>query len=697
MADIQLLLEAEKRGILPPDRVELLNEARKRGIIEGGDLPARPQLQKQVDAPLTNVPDWARSNPSLYGIAGATRELLSPIAEAGGMIAGGVIGAPGGPLGSALGAGLGYGIGKQTIRAADIALGNVAPESSGKEMVRAAKNVAEGAALDAGGQLIVPVIGAAVKGAGKVAGKVVDVFRDSGKIKAAGIVRKSLGDDLQPALAALRGAPTDITAGQALADINSPVTQALFSRAMERDPKFLTNLLGKQEAARFRQLSLIANASDQTAAKAAQSEMKDILNRELIPVLETELSAANLAGQMGPKLQLKADRFANAAASKVEDVRRFTAAAERAPNVAPSMSTPSGLPIPSRYTYVGGDLARRAEEVATQAAEGSLRFGEASQFANAALHSLEAHGLKPLTTESIVANLTRTASNPKFAGNKDVQTVLGRVADDLAQWTNSGGVIDAWALDSIRKNSVNSAVKAMYPAAETKAQKELAAKVLAEVRPLIIDAVEAAGGTGYRGYLKSYADGMQRIGQTKLGAEALRLYQSSPRRFIELVEGNSPKAVEKVFGTGNYDIAKQMSQDAMSRLKIVSAEVKRDMKVAEQIKAGEAAFNELLDNSISKFQIPNVLNPKIAMANRGLRELEKKVGKDAMNALTEASKSGRSMAELIQTLPASQKSAVLNAMSNPQLWLPKPTQGMNALQGYTMAPEFNALMETKEK
>ena len=667
-------------------KAQLLEKLGKAGI--GVDAPSQPPAQiAGANDTLTNVPDWGRRMPALYGIAGAAREVIAPLAEAGGMIAGAVAGAPAGPLGSAAGAGLGYGIGKQAVRVADVALGNAAPESVGQELVRGAKSVAEGAALDAGGQLITPAISAVVKGAGKVSGKAVDMFRDGGKLKAADIVRKSLGEDFQPALAALKSAPSDISASQAIADINSPVTQALFARAMERDPKFLTNLLGKQEAARFSQLSLIAKASDQTAAKQAQKEMKDILNKELIPVLETELSAANLAGQMAPKLKGQADRMASAAASKVEDVRRFTGVQDRAGQAISA----SAQPIPPRYTYLGGDLMKRAEQVAVESAEGSLRFGEASKFADAALKSLEAHGLKPLKTESIVANLAKTAENPQFAGNKDVQTVLGRVADDLTQWTNSGGVIDAFALDSIRKNSVNSAVKALYPAAEAKAQKELAAKVLSQVRPLIVDAIETAGGTGYKGYLEAYTNGMQKIGQTKLGAEALRLYQSSPSKFVQLVEGNSPKAVEKVFGPGNYDIAKQMSKDAMSRLNMVAGEVKRDMNIAEQIKAGEAAFTELMTNSISKFQIPNVLNPKIAMANRGLRELEKKIGKDAMNALTAAAKNGRSMADLIETLPTSQKNAVLRAMSNPQSWLPKPNAAVDALQGYSLAPSMNAL------
>jgi len=523
----------------------------------------------------------------------------------------------------------------------------------------------------------------AAKATGYVSGKVANLFQDRGKLKAAQIIKESLGDDLVAVQAALKGAPSGVSASQAIADVNSPVTHAILSRAMERDPKFMQNLLGRQEAERFKQLSLLAKSGDQTAARQAQKQMKDLLNKELIPVLETEISAANLAGQMAPKLQSKVDRFSNAAASKVEDVRRFTAVQDRS---APVLSA-SAQPVPPRYTYLGGDLMNRAEQVATDAAEGSLRFGEAAQFADAALKSLEAHGLKPLKTEAILSSIQKKLADPAIGPNRDVQKVLTRVADDITEWTNSGGVIDGWALDTIRKASVNQAARDILGAsADPKAVKELASSVLSKVRPMIVEAIEQAGGTGYGNYLKSYEKGMQAIGQTKLGAEAMRLYQSSPQKFVELIEGNSPKAVEKIFGPGNYDIAKQMSSEAMSRLKMVAGEVKRDTKIAEQVKVGQNALNELLDASISKFQIPNVLNPKIALANRGLRELEKKVGKRAMEELTAASKSGKAMEELLAAMPADQRSNVIRALSNPESWMPKRNPAINALVGEAAAP-----------
>jgi hypothetical protein len=43
--DWELILEAERRGILPPDKAELLAEARKRGLVPGETQAAEPTAQ----------------------------------------------------------------------------------------------------------------------------------------------------------------------------------------------------------------------------------------------------------------------------------------------------------------------------------------------------------------------------------------------------------------------------------------------------------------------------------------------------------------------------------------------------------------------------------------------------------------------------------------------------------------------------
>lgn len=76
MADIQMLLEAERRGILPADKLGLLNEARRRGLVPAG-APTAPAAEQSAPAFAGGPSPYAAapSNPTL-------KALYSPIVGA---------------------------------------------------------------------------------------------------------------------------------------------------------------------------------------------------------------------------------------------------------------------------------------------------------------------------------------------------------------------------------------------------------------------------------------------------------------------------------------------------------------------------------------------------------------------------------------------------------------------------------------
>jgi hypothetical protein len=661
------------------------------------DEPSLPEVTvtpdsmtvSEVPGPRGQPPAWAKDFPGLYQGAQTARQMLGPTVEAGGAVAGGLFGAPAGPAGVVMGSAAGYGLGAGALRQADIALGNIPGMTPGEGLEAGTRDLLMGAIYEAGGRVAAPFIDKALQLGGRGVGWLYDTL--SGQIgvqKAAKILRDSLGVDVAAARTAARNAPSDVTAAQSIAGLTSPTTQALLEQAAKRDPRYLLSTAEAQDAARINQLAQLAGAETQTGAKGAQQAAKKDLRNQLLPTLKQEMEAANVAGVLEPQLRAQAERMGAVAGQKVDDVRRMVPAAERlATSGSLRQTAERGLPVPGRYTYEG-ELAKRADDVATKAAEGSLVFGEASRFATAAANSLEAHGLKPLKGDAIVTSIERTLADPKLApGNRDLQRALGRVASDIKQWTNAGGVIDAWALDTIRKNSVNSVAKQLHPN-DAKAQKELAGKVLESVRPTIVKAIEDAGGTGYGAYLEAYSTGLKAVSEKKLSAKALDMYQNDPKGFVKLVEGNNPKEVEKTFGAGSYDIAKEMSDKAMATLKGVAGELKRDIRVGEQAAAGRDALRELLEANQSRFRLPSfALSRTVTATNTALDALEAKLGKAVMNKLTEASKSGQDMAKLLDTLPAVERNKVLRAFNNPQEWMVMPKEGRGAAAVNMLAPE----------
>jgi hypothetical protein len=392
--------------------------------------------------------------------------------------------------------------------------------------------------------------------------------------------------------------------------------------------------------------------------------MQKLLNERLIPTLKTEIEAANIAGRMVPRMEQQIADLEGAAAGRVEDVRRMTAASERATAAGRQQLVERGLPVSgTRYTYMG-ELSRAADQFAEDAAAGSLRLGEAARFNQAALQSLEAHGLRPLRADSINRAIQTRLADPRLApGNRDLQTALTRVGEDIAQWTNSNGIIDAWALDTIRKNSINAYVNSLP--LNPKQARSLAADLTEQIRPVLIDAVETAGGTGYRRYLQDYARGMQLIGQTKLGAEAMKLYAENPTGFIKLIEGNDPKRIRQIFGPGSDNIFKELSANTQRRLGGIAGELKREAAIDAQSTAGEKALIDLLKDNLSLLRFPNFLNVYATGYNNAVAALEQKVGRRTLEILTEAAKSAKSFDDLLNVLPTADRNVVLRALQDP--------------------------------
>jgi hypothetical protein len=618
--------------------------------------PSQPKgVGERVQEAAGNVLPMARS----FSRRGAA-EMLGPSISALTTTGGAIAGTPLGPAGTVGGGGLGYAIGEEITRR----IRGDQPTAPSQTV----RDIATGATFEAGGRAAIPLIQRGTAAVSRGVGKISDLF-DISRVRAGRIARQAIGpQQLQRARSALQAAVgEDITAAQALArneELNLPVAQALLRRAAERDPDFFTTLFSQQDMARLRTLEELAGGTNQTAANEARKEMQKLLNERLIPTLKTEMEAANIAGRVVPRMEQQIADLEGAAAGRVEDVRRMTAASERATAAGRQQLVERGLPVSgTRYTYMG-ELSRAADQFAEDAAAGSLRLGEAARFNRAAMQSLEAHGLRPLRADSINRAIQTRLADPKLApGNRDLQTALTRVGEDIAQWTNANGIIDAWALDTIRKNSINAYVNSLP--LNPKQARTLAADLTEQIRPVLIDAVETAGGTGYRRYLQDYARGMQLIGQTKLGAEAMKLYAENPTGFIKLVEGNDPKRIRQIFGPGSENIFKELSANTQRRLGGIANELKREAAIDAQATAGEKALVDLLKDNLSLLRFPNFLNVYATGYNNAVAALEQKVGRRTLEILTEAAKSAKSFDDLLNVLPAADRNVVLRALQDP--------------------------------
>lgn len=647
------------------------NEATKRAIFDKhiasdsayaeANEPTRLAIQKKFGLvsgegmPAVRRPDFAETSPNLYGAFVKTRQFLGPTVEALGGVGGAMLGSVGGPPGAILGGAAGYGLGTELTHQADVALGLKPPGTAAQNAIRSTKDMLTGATFDVGARVAVPVLAAGV-------GKLMDIGKGP-MLRAADMLRQALGPSgVDPAAAVLKSAPAEYTAAQALSSINAPAAQAVLKSGEGRNTQFFTNRLLAQDEINRNALAAIGGGQTQTTARTTQSAAKNALNAEMTPIRETELGLSNTMTAAAQNLATQGKQAGQAATQAVDDVRRFTAAGERA--TARAYEPVPGYPsATATYPYME-KLSKLADDVATQSAAGSLKFGEVRNLAEGALAQLKANGLEPLTGKAITDKLAGFLNNPRYAGNDEVRKSVARVIKDINEWSSNGGVIDAFAADSIRKNSVNAAIRDLMQGADPKAQAKAAAGVMEQIKPILIDAIEAAGGTGYGDYLRNYSGAMQDIAKTKLGAKALDLFKNSPDMFVKLVNGDDPKLVEKILGPGKFNLADELGADALTAMRAAADTITATKQAGVQAEKGAPELQRLLKEEVSNFRLPSLISAYFAAGNKAIGILENAMSKSTMKALEEGARNGKNTEQLLRMLPAKERIKALDVLYN---------------------------------
>lgn len=716
MADIQLLLEAERRGLLPADKQALLTEARSRGLVEGLPTEAPPIEITLKPTEVKAKPETAATLPEkLLGsttgrvglglvspIVGLARLGENALVSAGGPslgvgstwdelqamkqkgmnalappepfknpylqnadIIGGVASmvAPGAILNKLKPAATFLGnVGQATGVGAATGLVNPNAKDLGANAEDAAWGAALGAAIPA---VSIPVAKAAGWLWDAATGKLV-------QMRAGKIIREIAGPDTNALVAAGKAAEPNLTGAQAAADIHNTQMQALGELASGRNTgSFFSKKadINKQDAQAV--LDSLAGGATQAEANLARRAANVALNKVTTPMRETELAAANTAGTLAPALQAEATRFGEAAANKVEDVRRFTKAAETAKDLSKTWISSSGgaeglVRRPIQYTYPG-ELVKKADTVAKNAAEASLILGENARFVQSKLDSLAAHGLKPIDTSAITTNIQTKLADPSIGVSDVNKRVLNAVGKKIEEWTAAnGGVIDAQALYEIRKNTVNEVVQRLIGKTDPTAQAKYASKILSEVNPLIDNAIIKAGGTGWKDYLATHASGLKDIERQKMASVLSELHRNgSYDKFQNIVNGNDTKTVENIFGKGNVDI-KSLMGDKMLPLQKIASDLARSDTMLTQAKQGATGLTDILSKDATKLRLPALFSRAATVSNKALDILEAKINRATFMQLEKSMQSGKSMADLISTLPTSERNAVLKALADPK-------------------------------
>lgn len=540
----------------------------------------------------------------------------------------------------------------------------------------------------------IPAAGYGIKKTGAALG---DIF--SPEQRAARLTKAVVGPDIAAVRAAILMHPDKpVSEALMLESVNNPALQTL-AQVTGTDARWTEALRRATTQQEIDDLARLAGGETQTAAITSQRAGKAELNEQNRQKRDIPLYQAGLYNTRGREAEQKLAEASAEASAAANDARRFgRVSGDPYADVRtqPRVETPAilGTPPPeplgvqqrvdqwmkdwvkqgfgpatTREARNRVNMASKAEEVATQRAGQSLEAGEARWESQQTLASMKAAGLQPLRPDTILAHLRSASSDPAIAGNKQIQQVYKHVEAMLNDWVNQHGDISPEALYSIRKWGVSSIVDDLLGSQSQQAKKKFAAGVIAKLNPVIDDAIEAAGGKGWKDYLKAHAAGMHKLEQQEFAAKALEMYKTNPKGFVELVKGNNPEAIEDVFGPGSYDIAKEMGTN-MSVLQKVAGQVSRRDEASRLATLGADEFKKYAAETSSRFHLPNLLSRPAALANQVATLLQGRVDRKTLDLLAEGFKKGRSLEELLNVVPFKDRVTVMKTLQNSAIYQP---------------------------
>ena len=532
-------------------------------------------------------------------------------------------------------------------------------------------NPAEAESGALGGAAVAVVAPPVVNALAKSGGFLRDAFTGRlADVKAGKISRQVAGDRINAIRAALAAAPEDLTAAQAASGVQRDAWQALGEFASKTDD--MTVRLKQQAANDLAQLQRMAEGGNATEARQAYEQSIQRLNQLTQDMRNIELGAANQAGQtinrLAPQMEQRQASMVNALRGgiPVGEARVGQATISPATEAAQQAATAAkGQP----GFLSAGDRAQQWQETSDIFADIARQRRAEAGFLERQIGSLEDYGLRPLDAGSIIGAIDSKLSQPGLRASSNVTKVLQAVKDDIANLTaKGGGVIDANDLYTLRKEGINERIMQIMGQTDPKISAKVTRKVLSEVRPLIDDAIEQAGGTGWRDYLKTYSQGMQAIDQKAMAAQAAKLFKDSPQEYVRLVRGNNPDAVEAIFGPGSYDIFKEMGSK-MPTLEKLAANIERGAEMSAAATRGKEVFGEIVEDVGRTFpRFPNLLSREAAIGNLTFADLEKRLDKKVVAKLREGMLSGKNALEMLNTLPSAERSKVLRVLTDRNTW-----------------------------
>lgn len=379
------------------------------------------------------------------------------------------------------------------------------------------------------------------------AGKTFDMIRGRlGEVRAAEVLRTLIERNPTEIAAALRSAPKNINASTAeflaARGLMTPeIAAATRIGTKSGEYQELLDVAQRRAAEQNLMREFIRGGKTQTEAVRNIDEMKRALQEDTGAMRTEALGLTDIGRTVIAPAEREAARARAALQRELDSAARY-------------MDDPNYGARIGQYL----DDARSAEEVAA---------------------NLRAQGLAPLDISQVVSKLRAEAADAEFV-SPDRSRILSEFANNLERRAAKfGGIIDAEGLNLARRE-MGAFVSSILGTSDPKALQQGTAQLVAAAKGPIDDAIEAAGGAGWKNYLNTFEQGMKGIERQKL-QKALANPKLSEATLVRVMSGDDPDFIANILGPGRFDVNVELEGLPLEMAQKLSKEVAAQRAVAQ--------------------------------------------------------------------------------------------------------------------
>lgn len=467
------------------------------------------------------------------------------------------------------------------------------------------------------------------------------------------VMADAAGPDIAEIVNALQRAKQGETAGQAAVGVGRREFSALDQFGSKVDPTPYGRMMEAQKAADLDFLNRQAGGLTREQQFATQSALKQAETAPIVQRGQIELGAANQAGEtisaLGPRMAQKQGSMVRA----LQDQGRTGTEAAQA-----AVRNAEGKP-----GWISN--ADRAKEFG--AASGDLGIIKAQRqierdFIDRQIGSLESHGLKPLNVDGAIGKIDSVLSTPGLRMSDTVKTVLSGIKEKFLEAKELGnGIPNAHDIYRIRMEGVNEVIQQKLSGLDPKASKKLSADLTVQLKPFIDDAIEAAGGTGWKQYLDDYSKAMTKVSQTKLAGKLAADYPSA--QFQKVALGNDPKAVGKIMGKNEPMALLDADPIAGPRYREIAEALVRNENLAKQATEGAPALSNMVSAEVtSGGRLPGMISREVTIINSILDALHGRANAKTMQKVAETMRDPVASKKVLEAIIEARKPTVASTV-----------------------------------